>query len=393
MKRVVYNLIRKRPVGKQEKTYLLVTSGWIGHALLTLGILGYGVFDGALDLMKNMLPALLTWRYSGNEFLEPLVTAAAVFVFLIFAILLMSILVAFFVLALGGVAQIWQPHRGAPPKKKEQVGVARASDFSEAIRRIPFLAVLSDEDVESLVAQMHHETHEAGSLVIRQGEPGDRFCFLESGKVEVVIEEDSGLEHRVAELLPGDFFGEVALLMDVPRSATVKATEHVEILSLDRETLLELLERLQVSPEKVLEQVRNAAFLRTVPLFHNLPADPMRTLLDAVSVETYERGESIVEQGQKGNELYVLREGACEVVKLDDSGEEHLAGALESGDFFGEIALLRGGERTATVRANNSVIVIVVPGPVFAELLLEDFKSSVDVAQTVARRLDATAAA
>ena len=150
---------------------------------------------------------------------------------------------------------------------------------------------------------------------------------------------------------------------------------------------------LQVSPEKVLEQVRNAAFLRTVPLFHNLPAEPMRKLLDSVSVERYEWGGNIVEQGKTGNDLYVLREGNCEVVKADEAGEEHHAGDLEEGDFFGEIALLRGGLRTATVRAKGSVTVIVVPGPIFAELLLEDFKSSVDVAQTVARRLDATAAA
>ena len=76
-----------------------------------------------------------------------------------------------------------------------------------------------------------------GRLIVKQGEPGDCLYVIQSGRVEVIREEDSG-EVRLAELGEGDFFGEVPLFERMERSASVRAPTEVRVLTVDRRTLM-----------------------------------------------------------------------------------------------------------------------------------------------------------
>lgn len=102
--------------------------------------------------------------------------------------------------------------------------------------RLAFLhgvRLFADTSLDDLVAVDHvlsSETYLTGEPIITEGEIGDRLCIIHSGKV-VVRKEDQVL----AELGTGDFFGEMALFDDEPRSATVTADEEVEVLVLQRD--------------------------------------------------------------------------------------------------------------------------------------------------------------
>jgi ATP-binding cassette, subfamily B, bacterial len=78
--------------------------------------------------------------------------------------------------------------------------------------------------------------------VARQGEPGDRFFLITRGQVDVLLERD-GYEQRVNTLNEGDFFGEMALLGDGTRAATVKTTMPTDVYSLSRQDLRDLVEQ------------------------------------------------------------------------------------------------------------------------------------------------------
>ena len=105
------------------------------------------------------------------------------------------------------------------------------------LSRIGLLASLPGELLNKLAARMTREEVAAGAAIVRQGEEGDRFYVVLSGMLSV-SQEVRG-ERRV--LRPGDYFGEVALAMDMPRTASVRAVTPAVVASCDREAFDELL--------------------------------------------------------------------------------------------------------------------------------------------------------
>ncbi len=102
------------------------------------------------------------------------------------------------------------------------------------LHRMPLFAPLDVPTVDRLAQRLHERFVRARTVVIREGEVGDRFYAIDRGRVSVTV---AGA--HVADLGPGDFFGEIALLKDVPRTATVTVTEDARLLTLEREEFLE----------------------------------------------------------------------------------------------------------------------------------------------------------
>ena len=102
------------------------------------------------------------------------------------------------------------------------------------IRRLPMFAPLRADQLERLAAELEPVTAHAGQAIIREGEPGDRFYVIAAGRCDVSA---GGRPIRVMQ--PGDSFGEIALLNDIPRTATVVALDDVELFALERRPFLE----------------------------------------------------------------------------------------------------------------------------------------------------------
>jgi ATP-binding cassette, subfamily B, bacterial len=105
------------------------------------------------------------------------------------------------------------------------------------LTRVGLLSGLPGEQLQKLASRLEREEVAAGSAVVREGEPGERFYVVLSGMMSV-SQADLG-ERRV--LRPGDTFGEVALAMNVPRTASVRAVVPSVVASCDRATFDELL--------------------------------------------------------------------------------------------------------------------------------------------------------
>jgi len=88
---------------------------------------------------------------------------------------------------------------------------------------------------------MKLEVYEEGEMVVREGEEGDRFYLIRSGRAEI-LKETGGRLKSMGTLGPGEFFGELALLRNEPRAATIKALGRLEVFSLPKEKFDEVVE-------------------------------------------------------------------------------------------------------------------------------------------------------
>lgn len=114
---------------------------------------------------------------------------------------------------------------------------------SENLRALPLLASLSSAELAAVGSRLRRERFPSGAVIVRQGDVGTTFYIIQSGQAEVLQETEAG-SRRLTVLGPGEYFGEIALLLDVPRSATVRALTPLEVRMLDREAFDALLSSL-----------------------------------------------------------------------------------------------------------------------------------------------------
>jgi ABC-type bacteriocin/lantibiotic exporter with double-glycine peptidase domain/CRP-like cAMP-binding protein len=241
-------------------------------------------------------------------------------------------------------------------------------------RRIALLDLMP-ADVRRLVeASFARETFGFGQVIVAEGDEAEALFALESGTARVIKAGDHGEEVPLNVLHPGDVFGERALLQSGwRRTATVRASSPVEALRLDRAVFQALIRsEPQVAHYFDLHVRRHELrdFLRAYTAFADLPPEGMRVMLEALTPESVEEGHIVIRQGDSPGPMYVIREGRLRAY-IDRDGKREQGAYLRRGDFFGEVSLLRGTNRTATVEAVTDCELWALEPRVFAQLLDE----------------------
>ncbi len=112
----------------------------------------------------------------------------------------------------------------------------------DLLRKVPLFAGLEDDDLRHLVGIVHRKRHPKTTVIFQQGDPGDEFLILIEGSVKVELMNSEGKELTLTILQPYQFLGELALLDDVPRSATVVALENTTFLVISKADFYRMLE-------------------------------------------------------------------------------------------------------------------------------------------------------
>jgi cAMP-dependent protein kinase regulator len=221
---------------------------------------------------------------------------------------------------------------------------------------VPLFHVPDMVFLEDLASRTSQVPVQKGAAVVTLGEAGDTFYVISSGHVRVEIDG-----FPVGELGPGSSFGERALLRNNPRAATVIAATQLELFALDRDNFLAAVtgsEDLRSSDLRSLEDASVerwtisalASALGRISLFSRMDPAGLRRIAEVCSFETWTVGDSLTVQGNEDKSLFVVLSGVATVLV---DGE--VVGQVESGDSFGEIAMLHEVPRRATVEALSAM--------------------------------------
>lgn len=242
------------------------------------------------------------------------------------------------------------------------------SDRLELLRTTFLFHQYAEEELGRIASIVRSRIVKPLELIIQQDEIGEEAYVIQRGRVQVQIEDAIGETHIVAELGPGDFFGEMALLEDAPRSATVQAIEEVEVLVIDRAVFNRFVEYYGGAREKLAEAMRALRVIQKMPLFEEFSAGEMVTVASKFHLERFPAGQNVVTQGEVGDRFYIIQSGSAEVL-VNRGDERQKVRTLRSGEFFGEIALLHDVPRTASVRSLDPMVVFSLHKKDFLELL------------------------
>lgn len=225
-----------------------------------------------------------------------------------------------------------------------------------AISQNYIFASLNKEDLDDVVMSMEIVDVSAGENIVTQGQDGEYYYVISTGKFTVIVNNKP-----VSQLTEGASFGELALLYNSPRQATIRADSNAVVFSLDRETYKFIVA--QSSSNRTLE-IKKA--LATVPLLSELTEEQLEKLSDTVEIFPYNAGDVIIKKGAAGNVFYIIKEGSVAVTEMGAQFADHNLGP---GEYFGERALLTGEPRAATITAKTAVKVMALDRENFDQLL------------------------
>ena len=224
---------------------------------------------------------------------------------------------------------------------------------SEILRRSSVFRFLSDEHFGAIEPLLEEEHYEFGDVIVKQDDPADSFYVLTKGRARALKIKPDGEEIPLGVLKPGDSFGEAALSEGGTRTATVRCSTGVDVLRLDRDDFTELVRRVPDLKQYVETTGRNRAlqsFLYQFSNFGRLPTPVLRGMIDRLKPVVFEKGNLIIREGEDAGPLYVVQKGRARAF-IGVNGRERNLSFYREGDFFGELSILNGSPRAASVQA------------------------------------------
>ena len=241
------------------------------------------------------------------------------------------------------------------PLRKVRVGInsyySKNIPVSEAIvnfiREVPIFGHLDVSTLETIVSVLRYQNFRVGETIIQQGERGDKFFILADGRAQVIV-ESNGSRQVVDALAPGDSFGEIALIENSKRTASIRAMCPSKVLYLERSMFDHLFPEETVARIDLTKQIRYAKLILESQALSHLSPRQIRNLLDSCEVEEFHLGDILIKEGDIGDAAYIIING---LVQVESEGKKEKIAQLTKGDLVGATALVNKIPRTATVRA------------------------------------------
>lgn len=252
--------------------------------------------------------------------------------------------------------------------------VAKAEAMQVVLKKLPLFSVIPEEKLQILADLFRFKRFKEKEIILHQGDPADDFYIIVKGRVEVSAHLEDGKMIHLDTLTNGSWFGEVALLNQTPRTATIRALGPCVMLALNREDFMSFD---KVAPEvrtssvfHSVERQRAANSLKTVPIFRvyqqkqkgpkEMFDDQTLALLgELFTLREVPANTEVFHQGDVADALYLVLKGTIQISFRNPITQktEHLWHANEN-ELFGEVELMEGVRRITSARTTDSPVVL-----------------------------------
>lgn len=242
--------------------------------------------------------------------------------------------------------------------------------LQEACKDILLFRSLDQEQFSEILDAMFEKLVNTDDHVIDQGDDGDNFYVIERGTYDILVTKDDHTR-SVGQYDNRGSFGELALMYNTPRAATIVATSEGALWALDRGTFRRIIVKNNAQKRKTYE-----TFLESVPLLKSLEVSERMKIVDVIGEKTYKDGDRIIAQGEKADSFYIIESGEVSILiksktKMNkESGNQEVEIArCHKGQYFGELALVTNKPRAASAYAVGDVKCLVMDVQAFERLL------------------------
>ncbi|XP_076458785.1 cGMP-dependent protein kinase 1-like isoform X2 [Babylonia areolata] len=211
--------------------------------------------------------------------------------------------------------------------------------IKDAVLENDFLKNLDATQIREFVDCMYEKSVKKGQFIIKEGEPGQHVYVAAEGEFEVIKED-----RVLGTMCPGRAFGELAILYNCTRTASIRAITDVKVWVLDRQMFQAIMMKTGIQ-----RRDENIRFLKSVHILKDLAADKLAKIADVLEIDFFHEGEYIIREGCSGDTFFLINNGQVKVTQaVEGYTEAQEVRRLKRGDYFGEKALLSEDRRTAS---------------------------------------------
>ncbi|XP_007422171.1 cAMP-dependent protein kinase type II-beta regulatory subunit [Python bivittatus] len=241
--------------------------------------------------------------------------------------------------------------------------------LQEACKDILLFKNLDPEQMSQVLDAMFEKLVEGGEHVIDQGDDGDNFYVIDRGTYNIFVKCD-GVGRCVGTYDNRGSFGELALMYNTPRAATIIATSPGAIWGLDRVTFRRIIVKNNAKKRRMYEN-----FIESLPFLKSLELSERLKVVDVIGTKIYKDGEQIIAQGDTADCFFIVESGEVKITmkrkgkqEIDENEAVEIA-RYTRGQYFGELALVTNKPRAASAFALGTVKCLVMDVQAFERLL------------------------
>ena len=205
---------------------------------------------------------------------------------------------------------------------------------------------LEEKELNTVIDAFEEKRYVKGDYVIRQGEQGDVLYLIEKGTLNCYKKFNKDEDDKFLKVYnPGESFGELSLLYNAPRDASILANEECILWALDRECFNNIVKEAAMKKREKYEM-----FLKSVDILKQVEDYELSQICDALQVKKIAKGTELIKQNQNADNFYIIEEGEAYAMKTFNPGDEpKLVKEYQKGNYFGELALIKNEPRAASV--------------------------------------------